>query len=523
MQLFDLSMNGRFSISIRLAKSDFWRGVVLAAVCVLSTNGTNGEIIPAAHTPTGVWSVAGIPGGIPTRTVIYKTLNPGATAAEIQSAINSCPKGQVVKLNAGTYNIGTIALQDKSDWVLRGAGMGQTTLNIGGGSANFYMGSYPPWGGSWVNTVSITGGGGQGGTTVTVSNGSGYSVGDLCVIDMENSGWIVGYGTGGTGGKVSNNDSAGKNRDGNRVQLHIVEITAKSGNDLTFWPPLPYPLDFGRSPQISEFGIRGPRWSGIEDLTLNCSGSSSAGLLLGGTFACWLKNVEVKNWGTFGIWPRWSAAFEMRGCYVHEPNTFNWSRGYALQMDPCSGSLIVDNIFYKNQDTILLQGGCAGNVLAYNCLFRSYNGYIGTQWLLQSLAVNHTPFPCYNLFEGNYVGKLQADYYYGPSGYSTVLRNRITGNDPDVNQNRYAVSIDAQQRYYSVVGNQLGEMSAPSSVYLAKPDIALKYLQPGTISWGYDPGIIHLSFRVPQFRQQRVGERLGGSRRFCEGQHAHSW
>src|SRR6059058_4077341 len=51
------------------------------------------------------WSQAGIPGGIPNRTAICATLNPGATAAQINSAIAACPSGQVVFLNAGTYNL----------------------------------------------------------------------------------------------------------------------------------------------------------------------------------------------------------------------------------------------------------------------------------------------------------------------------------------------------------------------------------------------------------------------------------
>src|SRR5438093_12635 len=53
------------------------------------------------------WSNVGVPGGIPNRTTICATLNPGATASQIASAISSCPSGQVVKLNAGTYNLST--------------------------------------------------------------------------------------------------------------------------------------------------------------------------------------------------------------------------------------------------------------------------------------------------------------------------------------------------------------------------------------------------------------------------------
>ena len=51
------------------------------------------------------WSRVGIPGDIPTRTTICASLNPGATAAEINNAIAACPSGQVVFLNPGIYNL----------------------------------------------------------------------------------------------------------------------------------------------------------------------------------------------------------------------------------------------------------------------------------------------------------------------------------------------------------------------------------------------------------------------------------
>src|SRR5687768_1053918 len=61
------------------------------------------DVVPDAGRPD--WSKSGVPGGIPQRGTIYTTLNPGATSTQIQSAINSCPAGQVVFLNAGTYSL----------------------------------------------------------------------------------------------------------------------------------------------------------------------------------------------------------------------------------------------------------------------------------------------------------------------------------------------------------------------------------------------------------------------------------
>src|SRR5882672_6757105 len=68
------------------------------------------------------WSSAGVTGGIPNRTTICSTLNPGATAAQINSAIAACPSGQVVLLNAGTYTLSSSIKFSKSNVTLRGAG-----------------------------------------------------------------------------------------------------------------------------------------------------------------------------------------------------------------------------------------------------------------------------------------------------------------------------------------------------------------------------------------------------------------
>src|SRR5438128_6765777 len=80
------------------------------------------------------WNQAGVIGGIPNRTSICATLNPGATAAQINSAIAACPSGQVVFLNAGTYNLSAgIVFDNKSNVTLRGAGPDQTFLIFTGG------------------------------------------------------------------------------------------------------------------------------------------------------------------------------------------------------------------------------------------------------------------------------------------------------------------------------------------------------------------------------------------------------
>ena len=75
------------------------------------------------------WRGAGVPGGIPSRTTVCATFSPGASAEQITDAIASCPGGQVVKLNAGTYNLSTgIRFNGRSNVTLRGAGPDRTFL-----------------------------------------------------------------------------------------------------------------------------------------------------------------------------------------------------------------------------------------------------------------------------------------------------------------------------------------------------------------------------------------------------------
>jgi hypothetical protein len=87
------------------------------------------------------WSNAGINGGIPTRTTICATLDSSASAAQINSAIASCPNDQVVQLGAGTFNLSSTINIYRSKVTLRGQGM-STILNFtNSGGSNYFWGS----------------------------------------------------------------------------------------------------------------------------------------------------------------------------------------------------------------------------------------------------------------------------------------------------------------------------------------------------------------------------------------------
>src|SRR5262245_27425507 len=95
-----------------------------------SPNGTTGVagIIPADRVTTWNPGLNAV-GGIPNRTTIYRTLTPSGGSLDdtsaIQSALDACPPGQVVKLSPGTFNINGGGVHFKrTNCILRGSGTG---------------------------------------------------------------------------------------------------------------------------------------------------------------------------------------------------------------------------------------------------------------------------------------------------------------------------------------------------------------------------------------------------------------
>src|SRR5260370_16019700 len=134
------------------------------------------------------WSKAGVVGGVPNRTTICQTLNPGATSAQINSAIASCPANQVVFLNAGTYSgLGGINFTGTNNVTLRGAGADQTILvfssttgcNEANGTLVCIGGTDNNWNGGPSNTARSTAGDSAGTTQITLSSATNLKVGNI--------------------------------------------------------------------------------------------------------------------------------------------------------------------------------------------------------------------------------------------------------------------------------------------------------------------------------------------------------
>ena len=163
---------------------------------------------PFYHAVDYGWRDGGL-GAIPNRTTICSSLGQAGqaptfvqnvTAAQINSAIAGCQTGEVVFLNAGTYNLTSPINILRSNVTLRGAGANQTLLYFNGSMQNtcdnaggdicIYNGN-GWWSGGPGTTANWTGtsegGPGlypQGATHITLDNTTGLSVGAQLILDQ---------------------------------------------------------------------------------------------------------------------------------------------------------------------------------------------------------------------------------------------------------------------------------------------------------------------------------------------------
>ena len=191
------------------------------------------------------WSNAGVTGGIPNRTTIYATLNPGVTADQINTALAACPGGLVVFLSAGTYNFTSgIDFNGQDSVTLRGAGPDKTFLVFTGGSTCRGMGAdicVGPANSSYyvetpTHTADWTAGFAKGTTQITLSNTTGLAPGMVMVMDQLNNdvdaGGVYVCETNG----VCSDGGPGGGEQPNRAQEQYVKVVAVNGTMVTISP-----------------------------------------------------------------------------------------------------------------------------------------------------------------------------------------------------------------------------------------------------------------------------------------------
>lgn len=311
------------------------------------------------------WSLTGVPGGPHDRTTIHATLTSSATAAQIASAIAACTSNQVVKLSAGTYTLsGDVTWAQKRGVTLRGDGKGQTILRFA--ASGFIDSQVGVSGGAGA---SLSAGVTKGSTTVTFSTtpNAGFAVDTLFLIQCSDNTNFV-FTTTGIGSYVRSTH----------------RITAVSGNDVTFTPPILHTMT-GYSP-VAFYQVGGPGivLCGIEDMTIDV-GAGVDGVLWVGSDRCWVKSCEITNFTNSGIAPNYavqnSFLYNDIGTLTNWPNQTD---GFGIYYYNVSCFNRDEGNLFNRVGVGRLRSNSSGN---YGC-FNVYTNIDFQSWAKHTAAVN---------------------------------------------------------------------------------------------------------------------------------------
>jgi PKD repeat protein len=403
------------------------------------------DIIPADRLYD--WgSYSGVPGGIPARTAIYTTLTSSATASQIAAAVAACPAGQVVRLSAGSYNVGTLAISSANQCTLRGDGAGRTIIN---GSIGLNGGWFPTSADSWASPSAIASGYTKGSTTITLSTtpGASFAVGNLIQITQNDDYDLVWHREG--------------NYAGTKNLRFTSRITGVSGNNISLATPIPYSYSARLSPICMAIAASN-RLFGVENLTIN----GSVPVSMTGADRCWFKDVEMTGFDNAGITSYNSIQCEIQRCYFHDAAGFPSSDGYfILHQYGNSCWRIEDNIAARC--TMLIFNSSSACFVGYNL---SYDSRRAAQPLIQpSFNSNHGPHSIMNLWEGNIGQRFTNDGYHGSGSHDMIFRNNFHGTNTATGwtNERRLIDLVKGSYYESVVGNVLGDPSYTPTSYQA--------------------------------------------------------
>lgn len=401
---------------------------------------------------------AGIPGGIPSRTTIYTTLSAGATTAQVNSAIQACPSGQVVLLGAGNFSLGNITFNGKTGVTLRGSGPGVTNVNMTS-SCRTEGGDYTDGSG-----IVISSGYTKGSQSITLaSTPSAFSVGNVICIaeDRDENKWGTGVGVYTRVGFPSGSTVYGLNQ--NRCFRFMVRITGKTGNTLTLAAPIPLAFT-STNIKAHSGGSPGASLCGFENMTFNAQNNVDTPFLFYSVDRIWLKDIELKNAPGSDIGMirfHQSAQCEINRCYIHHATGWpSQADGYASAFNfGASNCLIINTITYRVAD-LCETNGAAG------CAYINNYGYQHNRAsnYTRGITLDHGPHGLMNLAEGNILANVCNDGYHGSTSHCVMFRNHLNAENM---AQRKVVNLCRGAYYNTLVGNVLGNSSYNPTYYEA--------------------------------------------------------
>ncbi len=376
----------------------------------------------------------GVRGGIPTnRTVHCATLDATASADQINSALATCPAGQVVKLGAGTFIISK-SLKIPSNVTLRGSGVGATKLNLKTSSFLSITGGGSPSAPGTINDGYV-----KGSTLLTITSTPSLAAGDFIAIYQDDEEWVY------------------KPHGGDNHIYSLYRVESVKDSAITIWPKLVY-AGAGKNPKFAKISQPLVDSAGIEELSLYPESDVDYPIYIGGAYQSWVRNVSIHSIPNIGVYIFQSLGVEI--AHVDVLGSQSTGDGYGIVLDSQTKgntavaiyNCILDGLFHG-----IMSSGQQGSVFAYNYTLNEH-AQNGTQTQTAGFNASHSPEGMMSLWEGNFGNFMTSDYIHGGAAYQTVWRSRFTGINNYFNLSKNAMfSLTRGSYYWNIVGNILGD------------------------------------------------------------------
>jgi hypothetical protein len=424
------------------------------------------------------WSDSGVPGGIAqyhdggvnARTLGANVVNHGADPTGVSdsttaftNALAATSAGQYVYVPNGTYRV-TSYMTAKSNVTWRGQNASETIIKLYGNTTFLTMsGDWP-----YVQpTLTVTAGAVKGSNVLTVNDTSAITVGKHVLLSQLTppychanaaAGWNAGEWVG---------------HGADRLMTIMFLVTAKNDTTRTVTLNHTLPIDMTASPMLTVFKTTPRINMGIENMTFDAADSSSDRVLFyTQTYGCWLYKVYFKSPKSRSAWIQESTNFTVENCYFKDGRNKGMnSEGLDFYSNAC-WNIVINNIFISCGYPMVMygdwQGGCVGNVTAYNYQYGQNQMADPDGYGPVGMCDGHGPVVMFNLWEGNYMEIISSDGYWGSSCFGTVFRNRISGVtlESPLYHDQCAIVLNHWSDYYSIIGNVLGT-SGNSVIYQA--------------------------------------------------------
>jgi len=390
---------------------------------------------------------------------VFTTLTSSATVSDINTAISSCPAGQMVRFAAGSYTLDAQVTGSRSNIRLQGDSPFTTIFTVTASSGrvfSFGAGDLP-----FTTSTAWTGGYTKGTASITVASATGMSVGRAITLTQTTV----------DPGVVSNNgdegpstDASGAVQDPTKVMQHTTIITSISGTTIGLGVPLASTNWSSSQSPTCYIQSQATRTNLVFDgfqVMNNVTANDSYNFRFGNAYDILIQNVwsRYAGGGSADKGSRHVTTLHAGRLEVID-SAFNGSiaggvESYGLAPYNCTGFYFVNNIF--DGVTGIFKPTCAGyGVFAYN--YATNITWNPSSVWLQACIGTHGTHNYGILIEGNIAPSIRLDNIHGSASHITVFRNRFPGYETTARtDNAMALALQASNKFCVVAGNVLGK------------------------------------------------------------------